>query len=185
VSGGMHWDRGAPAPPVLDFLAVHPVRGRVLVPGCGAGHEVRALAAAGASVLGVDFAPGALGQAAAHPRAGGEDYLLADFLDLPAHLHGTFDWIVEHTCFCAIEPSRRVDYVRACRDALVPGGKVLAVFYLDPRDPGGDTPPFGVAVAELDRLFGEAFAMVSESVPARCFEGREGRELVRLLARHP
>ncbi len=185
MSGEVHWDRGAPAPPVWDFLAAHPVRGRALVPGCGAGHEVRALAAAGASVLGVDFAPGALGQAASHPRAGGEDYLLADFLDLPEHLHGTFDWIVEHTCFCAIEPSRRVDYVRACRDALGPGGRVLAVFYLDPRDPGGDTPPFGVAVAELDRLFGEEFTTLSESVPARCFEGREGRELVRLLARHP
>ena len=44
-TGDMPWDKGAPSPGLVDFLTSEPVRGRVLVPGCGLGYDVRALAA--------------------------------------------------------------------------------------------------------------------------------------------
>ena len=37
--GDMPWEKGAPSPGLVDFLASEPVPGRVLVPGCGAGHD--------------------------------------------------------------------------------------------------------------------------------------------------
>ena len=40
--GETPWEKGAPSPGLMDDLAVHPVRGRVLVPGCGFG-RVRAM----------------------------------------------------------------------------------------------------------------------------------------------
>jgi SAM-dependent methyltransferase len=58
ATGQTPWDRGAPAPALLDYLATHPVTGRILVPGCGTGQDVKALAQAGAAeVTGLDLAP--------------------------------------------------------------------------------------------------------------------------------
>ncbi len=53
-SGDMHWDKGAPSPGLVDFLAAHPAlpRGAVCVPGCGTGHDVRELAKAVSRRLG-------------------------------------------------------------------------------------------------------------------------------------
>ena len=182
-AGDTPWDKGGPSPGLLDFLAEQPVRGRVLVPGCGLGHDVRALAAGAEEVVGLDIAPSAVEGARGFPRVGGERYEQADLFDLPPPLRGHFDWVWEHTCFCAIDPSQRAAYVEAVTGALRPGGHLLAVFYLDPgNDSPEEGPPFEVSIQELDRLFLPRFTLVREWLPARAYPGREGREWMRLLA---
>ena len=182
--GETPWDKGAPSPGLVDFLASEPVRERVLVPGCGVGHDVRALAAAAAEVVGLDIAPSAIEGAARYPRVGHERYELGSLFDLPPHLRGAFDLVWEHTCFCAIDPSMRAPYVEAVASALKPGGKLIAIFYLDPgHDSPDEGPPFGVSVAELDALFSPHFDLVREWLPARAYPGREGREWMRVLIR--
>ena len=177
------WDKGGPSPGLVDFLAEQPVRGRVLVPGCGLGHDVRALAAVAEEVVGLDIAPSAIEGARRFPRVGGERYELADLFDLPPPLRGHFDWVWEHTCFCAIDPAQRAAYVGAVAGALRPGGHLLAVFYLDPgNDSPDEGPPFEVSLAELDRLFLPRFTIVREWLPVRAYPGREGREWMRLIA---
>jgi SAM-dependent methyltransferase len=177
------WDKGAPSPGLVAFLAEQPVNGRVLVPGCGLGHDVRALAAGGAEVIGIDIAPSAVGAARKFPPAGGERYEHADLFALPPHLRGSFDWVWEHTCFCAIDPAMRAAYVEAVAGALRAGGHLLAAFYLDPgNDHPDEGPPFEVSIAELDRLFLPRFTLVREWLPVRAYPGREGREWMRLIA---
>ena len=68
------WEKGAPSPGLVDFLRTEPVRGRVLVPGCGFGHDARALAATADEVVGIDIAPLAVKGARASPSVGGERY---------------------------------------------------------------------------------------------------------------
>jgi methyl halide transferase len=66
VLGDTPWDKGAPAPPLLSWIARYgPLIGDVLVPGCGLGHDVRAIAKASreARVVSLDVAPFALIQA--------------------------------------------------------------------------------------------------------------------------
>jgi hypothetical protein len=60
-SGDTGWEKGAPSPGLVDFLAAHPElrRGSVCVPGCGTGHDVRAWAQAGFAASGFDLAPSA------------------------------------------------------------------------------------------------------------------------------
>jgi SAM-dependent methyltransferase len=178
------WDKGAPSPGLIDFLATEPVRGRVLVPGCGLGHDVRALAATADEVIGIDIAPSAVAAAQAIPRVGSESYEVADLFALPPHLRGSFDWVWEHTCFCAIDPAQRPAYVKAVAAALRPNGRLLAIFYLDPGNSSADEgPPFEVSIAELDRLFLPDFTLVGEWLPSHSYAGREGREWMRVLAR--
>ena len=180
--GETPWEKRGASPGLLDFLALEPVGGRGLVPGCGFGHDVRALAATAQEVVGLDIAPSAIEGAARFPRAGNERYELANLFDLPPPLRGSFDWVWEHTCFCAIDPSMRAAYVDAVAGALKPGGQLLAMFYLDPgHDHPGEGPPFGVSLAELDALFSTQFAVEREWLPARAYPGREGREWMRIL----
>ena len=180
--GDTPWDKEAPHPGLVAYLRERSVAGSVLVPGCGAGHDVRALAAGGAAVTGLDIAPSALNLARSFPKAGAEVYEQADLFALPEHLRGLFDWVWEHTCFCAIDPDARPAYVAAVATALKPGGHLLAVFYLDPGDRDGG-PPFGVTVQELDELFSPAFSLEKGWVPAETYTGRENRELMRVMKR--
>ena len=172
----MPWDKGEASPGLVDFLAAHPElkRGTVCVPGCGTGHDVRSWAKAGFDAVGYDIAPSAaqLGRertAAARLTARFE---LGDFLkDVPPFL---FEWVFEHTLFCAIAPRDRDDYVKAVLRWLRPGGNYLAVNYLIPDTDG---PPFGTTREELMKRFSPHFELLSEWVP-RSYPNRTGLELM-------
>jgi SAM-dependent methyltransferase len=172
----MPWEKGAPSPGLVDFLAGHAglSRGTVLVPGCGTGHDVRAWAAAGFTATGCDLAPSAIRLAREKTEAAGlsAQFIRGDFLAEDAL--GPYDWIFEHTLFCAIDPARRDDYVTAVLRRLQPGGHYLAVNYLIPDTEG---PPFGTKRAELMDRFSPRFDLLQEWVP-RSYPNRTGLELM-------
>lgn len=181
-TGETPWEKGKPHPALVEFLSKLPMRGRVLVPGCGHGHDVRAIASSADEVIGLDIAPSAVAAASSYPEVGGERYVEADLFNLPRPMRGAFDWVFEHTCFCAIAPDLREDYVKAVAGALRESGDLLAIFYLNPGlDPGETGPPFGVTVEELDRLFSPYFEVRGEWIPSSTYPGREGRELCRWM----
>jgi SAM-dependent methyltransferase len=185
--GNTPWDKGTPAPELAAALADGLFAGRVLVPGCGMGHDVRAIAmgAAVREVGGLDVAPSAVAGARRLGGVSGVRFEQGDLFALPEGWEGAgFDWVWEHTCFCAIAPAFREAYVEAVWRVLRPGGHLLAIFYLDPGlDPGEEGPPHGVSLAELDLLFGRRFQLEREWAPRGAYPGREGREWVRLLRR--
>lgn len=184
-AGETGWDKGAPSPALLAYLQETPLTGRVLVPGCGRGHDVRAIAAAGASeVIGLDLAPSAIAGAMPAPNT---RYVLGDLFALPTELDSAFDAVFEHTCFCAIPRERRDDYVTAVARALKPGGLLVGVFYLNPRDNPDPTlgPPFNATLDELDMRFAPHFTILRSETPTAAFEGREGREVLRVLRKDP
>ncbi|MEI7865706.1 MAG: methyltransferase domain-containing protein [Chthoniobacterales bacterium] len=174
------WDKGAGHPVLSGKLFGSAMGGRVLVPGCGVGHDVRALAAAGVECVGLDISPIALKQASAFAQGKGSSYVLGDFLQLPVALRGGFDTIFEHTCFCAIEPDRRPDYAQAAHLALRSGGRLCGIFYAEP-DNDDDGPPYGCTRAELDLLFDGKFRLLEERGGIPTYAGREGRELLRIM----
>lgn len=189
VAGDMPWEKGQASPPLLELLgkSVAWGEGPVLVPGCGYGHDVRAIAALGIPVLGVDLAPTAVERAREFPQSGKETYELGDFLD-PAWRDGRrFSAIWEHTCFCAIDPSDRGRYAESVAACLGEGGLLAGVFFLTPHDPGEESagPPFGVTLEELGNWFSPYFERVDGWVPKFAYPGREGREWVGLFRKLP
>jgi SAM-dependent methyltransferase len=171
-TGDMPWDKGEAAPPLRAFLKRTPIAGRVLVPGCGLGHDVRLLAKQGALAVGLDIAVDAVRRAQAIPANRDASFEVGDFLNLPASYHGQFDAVVEHTCLCALDREQRVAYVRSVRQALKPGGMYLAVFYRVVADYDGDGPPHPISVGEIDALFGADFEMVERVVPQESYPSR-------------
>jgi cyclopropane fatty-acyl-phospholipid synthase-like methyltransferase len=183
VSGDMRWDKGEPSPGLVDFLAAETqlARGTVLVPGCGTGSDVCAWAKAGFNVTGFDIASSAVRLASERAASAGvrAEILLGDFLQMEPTVQ--FDWIFEHTLFCAIDPTRRDDYVRAVLRWLKPGGQFLAVHYML-RDKDG--PPFGVTQQELMERFQPHFTLKCGWVP-RSYPSRTGLELMLWWQRGP
>jgi methyl halide transferase len=175
-SGDMSWEKGAPSPGLADFLAANPYlpRGTVCVPGCGTGHDVREWAHAGFAASGCDIAPSAIRLATERTAAAGlsATFQLCDFLR--GEPPQAFDWIFEHTLFCAIDPSERGLYVEAVLRWIKPGGQYLAVNYLIPDKDG---PPFGTTRDELWRRFSPHFDLLREWVP-RSYPNRTGLELM-------
>jgi SAM-dependent methyltransferase len=174
------WDKGAAAPALIKFLREGQISGRVLIPGCGRGHEVHALGRQPqTNVVRLDISWSAIAQARRlvdHSASNQEiSFVEGDFFNLPSNFKRSFDWLVEHACFCAIEPHQRADYVLAAASALRTGGRIFAI---NPDTESG--PPFAVSKKEISELFDPHFDLLEEWIPRENFPGREDRELVRI-----
>jgi len=181
------WDKGLPTPVLGEVLQKHPglLEGRVLVPGCGLGHDAREIAKSATSVVGADIAPLALEKAAALDPEGLVDFQLIDMLAPAAEWHGSFDAVWEHTCLCALEPVLRLAYAQSVSALLKPRGVLVGVFFINPEmDPGESGPPFGITAADLEALWHQVGLVPVDSwVPQTGYGGRVGRELAMILKR--
>jgi methyl halide transferase len=149
--GSDAWELGQPAPPLERFLRDHALAPKppatVLVPGCGRGHEAALLADLGFAVTGLDFSAEAITAAGQRHGAARPElrWLQADLFDAEALAAaglkpGSLDGMVEHTCFCAIDPSQREAYCATVMRLLKPGGWLLGLFFCHNREGG---PPYG------------------------------------------
>ncbi|AFY70984.1 thiopurine S-methyltransferase [Thalassoporum mexicanum PCC 7367] len=184
--GTTGWDMGQPAPPLVSLLehdsSLEP--GRAVVLGCGNGHDALLFAQHGFTVTGLDFAPSAIDFAQQQAKQLGleADFLQRDIFNLEPELMGQFDYVIEHTFFCAIAPSQRSDYVKAVRSLLKPQGKLIGLFWLHDR-PGG--PPYGGSIAELSQLMASSFEQLSFTPAANSIPKRAGDEYIGIFqAKH-
>lgn len=133
-SGSTPWDRGAPNPQLKQWMDTGAIAAgdRILVPGCGRGWEVAELAAGGARVTGIDYAPGALTacRILLDSRALEAELVEADVLrwepDAPV------DLVYEQTCLCAMHPDHWQQYAARLHAWLRPGGRLLVLFLQAP-----------------------------------------------------
>lgn len=184
VSGETPWEKGAAAPPLVEWLEAWNARvpgsladQHVLVPGCGYGHDVRLLAAHGALALGLDLSPTAIERARQYGQVGAEMYRESNFLKLDRDLRGRFQWVFEHTLFCALAPGDRAAWVDSVAAALGDRGCLVAIWFLNPEmDSGEAGPPFGASLEEIEGLLEPRFERLASWTPERAYPGREGRE---------
>lgn len=171
ADGKTPWDfHGVPAALNLFFKKSSPAN--ALIPGCGAGYEIRAFHDAGWTVTAIDFSPVAVEQARVHLGKLGQCVLLGDFF---THDFGArrFDVIYERTFLCALPPDLWPDYANRMAQLLRPGGKLAGIFlYGEESEP----PPFPLTEARAQELFGERFSLlknlpVEDSLPL--FVGKE------------
>jgi 3-hydroxyisobutyrate dehydrogenase-like beta-hydroxyacid dehydrogenase/SAM-dependent methyltransferase len=185
------WELGEPAPPLAAFLRRDPRRptppGQVLVPGCGRGHEAALLAELGFAAIGLDLSGEALREARRHhgPDRPELRWVQADLRDPHAlRAAGLADasvqGVVEHTCFCAIAPADRPDYLRAVTRLLAPDGWLLGLFWCHSR-PGG--PPFGSDPEALAQQLRSAGLEPSLWEPAQGSAADRGEEWLGLWRR--
>jgi SAM-dependent methyltransferase len=177
------WDIGHVAPPIARMVvegAVPP--GRVMVLGAGLGHDAIHLARSSFAVTTVDFAPAAAQSLRKRVAELGLpiEVLEEDLFQLPARGLGPFDAVLEHTCFSAIDPRRRAEYVEAVHALLGPGGHLFGLFFAHGRSGG---PPFSCDEDELRRLFTPRFELLRLQRAPDSVESRASQELEFLFRR--
>ncbi len=181
-AGRTGWDLGGPNP-VFRRLAEEKQfsPGKMIVLGAGRGHDARLFASYGFKVTAVDFAPEAVRamRELQNPRAP-ITVLQQDIFNLPDSLNGAFDYALEYTCFCAIDPARRAEYADVVTGLLRPGGTYIDLaFPLDVHEGG---PPFTVSIPEILRLFGDrGFALLQRGLTPDSVQPRRGREELLVL----
>ena len=171
------WDLGGPTPVFEHLLSTRQLPpGRMIVLGAGRGHDARLFARHGFSVTAVDFASQAVQEMyrLADPAAPVEIWQ-QDIFTLPAVLNSSFDYVLEYTCFCAIDPKRREEYADLVTRLLKPQGIYIDLaFPLDGRKGG---PPFSVTEAEIFDLFQKrGYKLVAREKPVESVSPRRHAE---------
>jgi methyl halide transferase len=145
------WDRGGTSPALHDWIHKGLLQpGRILIPGCGRGHEAIELAKAGFEVTALDLAPTAL-QWLQHQldEANLQATLVCDDA-LSWQPAQPFDFIYEQTCLCALDPGHWTNYEQQLHAWLKPSGQLLALF-MQTNKPGG--PPHHCDLPAMQMLF--------------------------------
>ena len=185
-SSGDRWNLGFPAPPFVSLLASNnaPQPGKLAVIGCGKGHDAFFFAESGFEVVGFDFAPSAIAEATATAKAKEIPalFLQRDIFTLDKEFASSFDYVLEHTCFCAIDPNLRSQYVEVVKSLLRPGGKLIALFYTHNRPDG---PPFGIKPQEVLDYFAADFETILFQKAKDSIERRQGNEHLAIFQLKP
>lgn len=174
--GNPGWNLGAPAPALKDMLPrLKLPKSRVLVLGCGEGHDAAFFAQSGHVVTGVDFSEEAIARAQKNYGAlPGLQFVQADVFHLDRSYQGSFDMVFEHTCYCAVDPHRRNDLVKVWKQALHDQGQLLGVFFTMDKRQG---PPFGGSEWELRQRLKDSFQFLFWGRWQQSLPGRQGKEL--------
>ena len=158
----MPWDLGRIPAALGVYLAASPATGRVLIPGCGSGYEVRAFAEAGWQVCAIDFSLAAVERARCVLGNLASCVALGDFFEHPFEA-GSFDLVYERTFLCSLPPERWQAYAARVEDLLAPAGRLVGIFFYGQND---EPPPYPMTPASANALFAGFQLIEDEPLPA-------------------
>jgi methyl halide transferase len=183
-AGHDRWDLGCPAPPLINLLnsPQAPKPGRIAVLGCGTGQDAMLFSTKGFDVVAFDFAPTAIQRAAATAQTRGltTQFYQRNIFALEAPFQQSFDYVLEHSCFCAIDPSLRSQYVQVVKDLLKPNGQLIALFYTH-RTTSGQ--PFGAKPQEILDCFEPYFDRIMFKPAQDSIDRHRGKEHLAIFQR--
>ena len=184
-AGRTPWDAGVSPPSLVDLIATERVPpGRVLVPGCGTGYDLAALARNDREVVGIDLSKEAKAAFfAAHPELPGRVmYEVTDFFSYD--VGAGFDYVWDYTFFCALGPDQRDAWARAMKRLIKPSG-TLATLIFPFEDPISDRtgPPWPINTKLVRSFVEDAFDEIEVREPEQSHPGRAGKERLALWRR--
>lgn len=191
IEPGQAFDVKTPSPCLLNEIKNGRVpEGRALVPGCGRGYDVFALASPTRHVLGLDLAEKAVDAARAlnDTCAAPENasFRVGNFFELalPPAVPGQqagYTFIYDYTFLCALHPSVRQMWASKMGELVSPGGLLLTLVFPICDKEGG--PPFAMSLELVEELLttGEQAGKWEKLElgilpPELCHRGRDGTD---------
>lgn len=174
--GNPGWNIGDAAPALKDMLPrLKLAKSKIIVIGCGEGHDAAYFAQHGHLVTAVDFSEEAIHRAKKnYGHIENIQFHKADAFDLPKEWDKQFDLVFEHTCYCAINPSLRQDLVKVWTRLLHHQGYLMGVFFAMEKRKG---PPYGGSEWELRERLRKKFQFVFWGRWQKSIDQRQGKEL--------
>jgi SAM-dependent methyltransferase len=170
------WELNQAAPALVEFVPKLKLpKSRVLVLGCGSGNDAALFAQAGHIVTAIDISEEAIQRAKTkYENLKNIKWIQADVFHLDSTYNQAFDIVVEHTCYCAIDPSRRNELIKIWNRVLVHGGFLMGIFFVMERRNG---PPFGGTEWELRERLKKYFQFSYWNRYRNSIQNRNGKEL--------
>ena len=171
------WDLGR-VTPVFDDMADQLSRGKVCIVGCGNGYDAVMFAQKGFEVTAVDFAPSAVIklETMSNKENVNVQILQSDIFALTPEYDSVFDYVIEQTCFCAVNPLRRQEYERLVYKILKPGGKLIGLWFPLDKTIEDEGPPWGITIDEVKSIFKNGWIIEREEFPEISIRTRKNRE---------
>ena len=174
------WDLGSPTPIFKNWSQNIPDKSnvKICIPGCGRGHDALYLAKQGFQVYAIDFASEAINylKNKSINLNVNLNMFCSDFFTLDKKFNAFFDYILEYTFYCAINPNKRSDYVNKCYNLLKDNGKIVSIMLpIDTEFYKG--PPFKVNKQELKSNFINKFKIIKIAKSSFSIEKRSKIEL--------
>ena len=171
------WDLGG-ATPIFDSMADSISPGKVCIIGCGRGYDAIMFAQKGFEVTAIDFAPSAITAVKDLARKAklAVNTIENDIFTLAPVYANTYDFIIEQTCFCAINPARRSEYETVVNQLLKPGGLLIGLWFPLDKSKGEGGPPWGTTIEEVKSIFKDGWKIEKEEFPDLSIGLRKGRE---------
>ena len=178
-SGQIPWDLGKSTPIFNQWIEACNKPLSICILGAGNGWDALNFAQKGHKVTAVDFSKSAVNNMKS--SAIGSDLIInilhMNIFDLNKIYSNHFDVVLEYTCFCAIVPSRRRDYLSVVQNILKPKGEFVGLLFPIDKDPSEDGPPFGVDLDSTINLMSEFLSFIKKEIPKLSIKSRSGREV--------
>eukprot|EP00605_Chrysophyceae_sp_TOSAG23-4_P000068 GSChrysophyteH1.ASY1.ANO1.70.1 assembled CDS len=153
---GQAFDAKTPSPCLVNEIKNGRIpNGKALVPGCGRGYDVLALATKERKVLGIDLAEKAV-EAASKLNDTCEYRENASFevgdvsLFFALSETSSYDFIYDYTFLCALHPSVQQQWATKMTELVRPGGLLLTLVFPICEKDGG--PPYAMSLELVERL---------------------------------
>jgi SAM-dependent methyltransferase len=182
--GNPGWNLGQPAEALKDMLPrLKLPKSRILVLGCGEGHDAAFFAQSGHVVTAVDFSEEAVARAKKnYENVPGLSFVQKDAFKLDPEYQKAFDIVFEHTLYCAVNPAKRAQLVKVWRQALHDQGQLMGIFFTMFKPQG---PPYGGSEWELRRRLQDSFQFIFWGRWQQSRPGRQGKEMFLLGQKKP
>jgi SAM-dependent methyltransferase len=158
-SGKTPWDFHGIPKALQEFLQSTTIKGRVLIPGCGSGYEIKAFADAGWDPVGIDFSQAAVERAKSHLGDLADKIKFGNFFEYSFGPE-KFDLIYERTFLCSMSPKLWRSYAIKVAELLHDRG-TLAGFFLYGAE--SNPPPYPLAEGQLQTLLGSNFQKIERT----------------------
>jgi len=171
------WDLGD-VTPVFDRVSEGIKIGKVCIIGCGRGYDAIMFAKKRFEVTAIDFADTAISDLKKMSKENEVDVevLKENIFNISFKYHGLYDYVIEQTCFCAINPNRRKEYEEVVFQLLKPNGLLIGLWFPLNKSKLDGGPPYGVSIEELGTLFSERWYKEMEEFPSDSIQTRKDRE---------
>ena len=178
-SDEMGWDLGESTPIFNQWIKTCKEPLSICVLGAGNGWDALHIAQQGHVVTAVDFAASAVKnmQIASENNSLDIDICQMDIFDLNKVYTNHFDVVLEYTCFCAIDPSKRRDYLKIVRHILKYKGKLVGILFPTDKSPSAAGPPYAIDVEQTIILISEYLSLIKREIPTLSIQPRVGREV--------
>ncbi len=154
--------------------------GKILIAGCGKGHDAVMAAKKGYDVYAVDFSVEAVKIARRLAAEGNVKVNLIhqDIFKLESICADRFDYVYDYVTYCSLLPERRKEYAEKIGRFLKPGGILIALLFPVEDRKGG--PPYAVDIKEFYELFSEHLQLKFSSKKINSIKPRRGREVLQV-----